>query len=202
MPTNDYNFDDRARVPVRPLSFENKDLAIINEVIIDYNNGDIYIKKTNGEIIVAGIMQAVESIKTYITNNPDLISNIKIRYPNSEQDVTIEEAFALLDKMHTDLSDTVTKNKTITDNAMQDLLTSVNQSITNLETTMSDNYAKKNHNHDSTYFKKSGGTISGNATVNGTSTFKGKIILSSESYGTELPATGTEGQLFFKIIEE
>lgn len=44
-------------------------------------------------------------------------------------------------------------------------------------------------------------TFSGNVTFNGQASLLGKIIIDSTSYGTSLPSTGTEGQVFFLLIE-
>lgn len=43
------------------------------------------------------------------------------------------------------------------------------------------------------YLSLSGGAMNGPLTLN-------KVVLSSDSYGDELPTSGTEGQLFFKLV--
>lgn len=44
--------------------------------------------------------------------------------------------------------------------------------------------------------------VSGNATLSGVSTMGGKIFLSSDSYGDELPGTAEAGRLFFLKVQE
>lgn len=44
-------------------------------------------------------------------------------------------------------------------------------------------------------------TFAGDKTFNGSTYFGSNIILSSASYGTSLPSSGTEGQVFFLLIE-
>lgn len=44
-------------------------------------------------------------------------------------------------------------------------------------------------------------TLSSTLGVSGTATLGGTIIIGPENYGTQLPASGTEGQIFFQLIE-
>lgn len=44
-------------------------------------------------------------------------------------------------------------------------------------------------------------TMTGNMAITGQTNFNNKIILNETSYGTELPSSGTEGQVFFLLIE-
>ena len=46
-----YTYTASSRVPVRPLSYENKALALPKELLMDYTNAKIYICNINGEII-------------------------------------------------------------------------------------------------------------------------------------------------------
>ncbi len=55
-------FQATSRIPTRPLSYENVSMAENREVIIDYTNGDIYVKDNDGNI-----HSVSEAIKTYIT---------------------------------------------------------------------------------------------------------------------------------------
>lgn len=45
-------------------------------------------------------------------------------------------------------------------------------------------------------------TIDNDLLVTGESSFQGAVIIDNTTYGTDLPETGTEGQIFFKLIEE
>ena len=377
MLTSDYNFEDRGRIPIRPLSFENKDLALIREVIINYETGGIYVKKEDGEIITAATSEdTMTAISNYIAEHPEIITEIQVTGSDG-QTISIQQNFNDIYEDYTTLSNTVTQNKQATDKAINDTKVSLNkkiddtksaletemaedkksigEQITNLnntltkkisdtETSINDtakktyatighghNYAgsnsnggaaisankvsnkliiklyinstdtdptivefdgsdqktidaaDKSHDHDDVYYKKTGGDINGDvsikgdtsiskgltvdgntftrgnntttgknkagsqeitgdstvegssktknlnvtanatvggtlgvtgkatmgsqevtgdSTINGNSTFKGLIILTSDCYGTDLPDSGTEGQLFFKIIEE
>ena len=44
-------------------------------------------------------------------------------------------------------------------------------------------------------------TFNNNVTIEGTTTFKGIIKIDADSYGTELPATGVDGQVFFLLLD-
>ena len=44
-------FTATTRVPTRPLSYANKDMAYRKELMIDYTNGLIYVVDENGTII-------------------------------------------------------------------------------------------------------------------------------------------------------
>lgn len=44
-------------------------------------------------------------------------------------------------------------------------------------------------------------TFNGNVTIKGQASFQSKIIVDADSYGTSLPSTGVEGQVFFLLIE-
>ena len=54
---------DLIRIPVVPLSYANKNLALDNEIMIDYENGDILIK--NGDNAVSMSEKIKEKIPTY-----------------------------------------------------------------------------------------------------------------------------------------
>lgn len=62
--------------------------------------------------------------------------------------------------------------------------------------------ARADHVHpsDTTKFNISGGTITGDTTFGAKATFNSKITLSSTSYGSSLPSSGTTGQIFFKLL--
>ena len=75
-----------ARIPFRPLSYEYKDLAEPKELVVDYENHNVYISNINGELvdITAGITEA-------ISKNPNIITDVKITLPSGEE-ITINEA--------------------------------------------------------------------------------------------------------------
>ena len=44
-------FEATTRLPFRPLSYENVEMAYNRELIADYTTGNLYLKDDNGEII-------------------------------------------------------------------------------------------------------------------------------------------------------
>lgn len=58
--------------------------------------------------------------------------------------------------------------------------------------------ASSSHNHDSSYVKKSGDTMTGDLTLNKKLIANNLIVLKNgQTYGTSAPTSGTTGQLFF-----
>lgn len=94
MPTR--SFEATTRIPTRPLSYANKDMAYNKELMVDYTNGNIYVKDENGTI--HDITQAVVNI---IKEDPDidLGGNIEITIPNpdGEGDVNVTITAAISD---------------------------------------------------------------------------------------------------------
>ena len=79
-----------------------------------------------------------------------------------------------------------------------------------LPTTMTEKFAKATapkaksksvtyESGDNSYVSSSGGTIGGALNVAGTLNANGAVVVDSNSYGSALPATGTEGQIFFVV---
>ena len=78
-----------------------------------------------------------------------------------------------------------------------------------LPTTMTEKFAKSAEktqkksvtyeSGDNNYLSSSGGTVGGAMTVAGTLNANGAVVVDSSSYGSSLPATGKEGQIFFVI---
>lgn len=94
----DYNFEAKARIPTRPLSYANKDLADNDEVVIDYEKSRIYIHH-NGIFndVTASVAAVVEEVNKEIEKNPEKITNtIKIEIPGSGgEKVTIDTAIIM-----------------------------------------------------------------------------------------------------------
>lgn len=66
------NFDIKSRVPVRALSYENKDMAVPKELVIDYDAGIIYVTDKDGNVInVSTNQKTIDAIINYISQNPD-----------------------------------------------------------------------------------------------------------------------------------
>ena len=60
-------FEATTRLPFRPLSYENVDMAYNRELIADYTTGNLYLKDDNGEII-----DLTEKISQLIIESGDL----------------------------------------------------------------------------------------------------------------------------------
>lgn len=79
-------FTASARIPTRPLSYANKDLAEPKEILVDYDNHRLYVCATDGNIydITADTTDIINKLIEHIKNNPgdfnfgDVIINIHI----------------------------------------------------------------------------------------------------------------------------
>lgn len=180
-----YNFDDKARLPVRPLSYENKDLAHIHEVVIDYNKGVIYVKLSDGRLInTATSMDTINAIIDYLKDHPEIIAGMVIKDLDGN-DISIQDAFLKI-------FDILSKPIPEAEKLVNSLTIKIDEN-SNLKFDGS-----KPTNIDlSVYFNKNTG-----GTIYGDTIFNKKIIISSESYGPKLPETGVEGQIFFKILTD
>lgn len=69
----DFHFTAGGRVPVRPLSYENVKLADNKELIADYKEGKLWLKKEDGEVIdvTASVSEVVKQVIEQIKTNPD-----------------------------------------------------------------------------------------------------------------------------------
>lgn len=69
----DIHFTAGGRVPVRPLSYESVKLAENKELIADYKEGKLWLKKENGEVvdITASVSEVVKQVIEQIKTNPD-----------------------------------------------------------------------------------------------------------------------------------
>lgn len=65
-------FTAAARIPTRPLSYANKDLAEKKEVLVDYDNHRIYVCATDGKIydVTADTTEIINQLIEKIKNNP------------------------------------------------------------------------------------------------------------------------------------
>lgn len=77
------------RIPCRPLSFENRDLALKKEFIIDYINHRAYTTDSEGNIhdITANVSEIVDSVVEEFTNNPDKFNQIQIEIDGEQVSV-------------------------------------------------------------------------------------------------------------------
>lgn len=99
-------FEATTRVPTRPLSYENKEMAFNKELMVDYKTGNVYVKGEDGVIY-----DISENISNIIIQNPSFSDALKVTYTNFEEEevtVTINEAII-------DLVTQIKKNKSVID---------------------------------------------------------------------------------------
>lgn len=87
-----------ARIPTRPLSLDNKDLAEPKELLADYENHEIYICDIDGKIVnvTASVTAVVTEVMAQIDKDPGIVTEAEIELPSGKT-VTIEKA--LLDAL-------------------------------------------------------------------------------------------------------
>ena len=78
-------FEATTRIPTRPLSYENKDLAVNKELMIDYKTGNLYVKGEDGTIY-----DVTNTVFQTIINNPDFTDSLEVTYtdPTTGKQVT------------------------------------------------------------------------------------------------------------------
>lgn len=192
-------FKDTDRSPIIPLSFENKDLSRIKEFIIDYINNSAYIKTENGSYVnVLTSENTLNEVGEFIKSNPDMLLNAKII--TSEGEKTIQESFSEIYATLIELSTKTFKYAGSDTNGgaafsaerLNSFLTIKNTDGT---TTVYNGEANQTATISNIY-SRSGGPISGDVSL------KRRLILTEDvMYGTKLPDTGVDGQLFI-LLEE
>lgn len=87
----DNKFTAFARIPTRPLSMDNKDLAEPKELLADYVNHELYICDVDGSIVnvTASVTTVVNEVMKNINSNPTIVTDAEIELPSGEK-VTIE----------------------------------------------------------------------------------------------------------------
>ena len=83
-------FEATTRLPFRPLSYENVEMAYNRELIADYTTGNLYLKDDNGEII-----DLTEKISQLIIESGDISQYLNVTYTGfdgEETTVTINAA--------------------------------------------------------------------------------------------------------------
>ena len=118
MPTRE--FEATTRIPTRPLSYANKDMAYNKELMIDYTNGNVYVKDENG--VIHDISQTITQI---IKEDPDFSDEITVVIPDEsgtgEQIVSINAAITQLIQQIKDQQTTIDQQQTAIDN-MQNVI--------------------------------------------------------------------------------
>lgn len=70
-------FTATARIPCRPLSYDNKDLAEPKELLVDYSTGNVWVSKVDGTLVDIGTA-VKEIILEYIKEDPEFGGSITI----------------------------------------------------------------------------------------------------------------------------
>ena len=193
-----YNFETKGRLPVVPLSYEFVDLAKIRELIVNYSNGDVYVKTDSGDIVnIAASENIMKKFAEYLKNNPDIIANITVVTDNGSATIkdTFSEFYRILEKLD---NKSFLYAGSATDGGPATEAERLLHSLRIIEDDITTEYngSEDVEVHMDKYYRRTGGEITGSVTL------KDRLVLGSEySYGTELPENGSEGQLFF-LIEE
>lgn len=194
-----YNFNSKGRLPVVPLSYEFRDFAKVRELIVNYTTGDVYVKTDNGDLVnICASTSTMEKFAEYLKTNPDIVGDLTVTTPDGTQD-TIEN---VLNAFYNNIE--ALNNKSYlyagsdTDGGSAKSANRLNNALTIQEesgNTVFDGSSDKSVDLTK-YYKNTGGEITGDVTL-------GDVLILSENimYGTELPATGSEGQLFFLIVD-
>lgn len=99
-------FEATTRIPTRPLSYANKEMAYNKELMVDYTTGNVYVKGEDG--VIYDISQNISNI---IIQNPSFSDALKVTYTNFEnQEVTVTINEAVID-----LVEQIKKNKEVID---------------------------------------------------------------------------------------
>lgn len=197
-------FNEKKRSPTLPLSMENKELARKHEFLIDYSTNLIYAKNEDGDFIDLIHSKATwDDISEYLKKTPDTLTSILIQTPSGEQK-TIQETFAYVYATVLELSKKEYRyagSETVGGYAYS---AERLNSYLNIITPQGDNVIYNGSEDVSVeikdVFMRSGGHINGDVDL------LGKLILTMAtsshpegSYGTKLPETGVDGQMFILI---
>lgn len=197
-------FNEEKRSPTLPLTMENKELARNCEFLIDYATNIIYVKNEDGKFIDLIHSEATWiDIMEYLKKTPDSLTSILIQTPDGEWK-TIQESFAEVYAIVLELSKKEYRyagSETVGGNAF--LAKRLNSYLNIINTDGSNTIYNGSEDVSSEIvdiYPRSGGHIQGNVDL------IGKLILTMStdshpegSYGTELPETGVDGQLFILI---
>lgn len=128
-------FSASARIPTRPLSIENKDMAQPKEVLVDYKNHELYVVDEDSKLVnvTASVDTVIKQMEDNFKEDPSMITGITIRLP-SGQDITIEQNIinfyndiVALKGTVSGLDETVTNNKEALDGRIDGLNNTVSE---------------------------------------------------------------------------
>lgn len=203
---SDYNFDVKGRLPVVPLSLEFKELATPKELIVDYKNGDIFVVTETGDIVnICASTTTMEAFAKYLSENPDIVETLVVTVPdkNKPGGYTTDTIKNVLDYMYSYI-DTI--NSRTFNYAKSDVDGGAALAAKKLVNALTIRTDSGSTTYDGStpvsvnlnqYYSANGGE------VNGDMKLLGNLVLSKDQmYGTELPNSGVEGQLFFLILDD
>ena len=193
-----YKLRDKARLPVIPLSYEYKNLAVPKEFILNYKTGSAYICLEDGSVInICTSEETMNVFSEYLKNNPDILADAII--VTNDGNYTVTET---LDKIYQFIDEVNGKSYKYagseSDGGPANVANKVSGTLSVTGSGISMEFdGSTNKTLDLTQlFSIYGGKINGNVTLD-----KKLIITRNEMFGSELPETGTEGQIFFLLQE-
>lgn len=197
-------FNEEKRSPTLPLSMENKELARNCEFLIDYSTNLIYVKNEDGEFIDLIHSEATwNDVAEYLKTTPDTLTSILIQNPEGEWK-SIQETFAYVYSITLELSNKKYRYAGSETAGGAAYTAKRLNSYLNIINHQGDNIIYNGSEDASVEIKDVYSTSGGN--INGDVDLLGKLILTMStdshpegSYGTKLPETGVDGQIFILI---
>lgn len=193
-----YNFRDKARLPVIPLSYEYKSLAVPKEFILNYKTGSAYVCLEDGSII--NICTSEETMKVfseYLKENSDILTNAIIVTNDGNFTITetLNKIYQFIDEVN---GKTYKYAGSESDGGPANVANKVSGVLSVTGSGIEQEFdGSSNTTIDlSALFSKYGGIITGDVTLD-----QKLIITRNEMFGPELPETGVEGQIFFLLQE-
>lgn len=193
-----YKFRDKARLPVIPLSYEYKALAVPKEFILNYKTGSAYVCLEDGSVI--NICTSEETMKVfseYLKSNPDILTDAIIVTNDGNYTVTetLDKIYEFIDEVN---GKTYKYAGSESDGGPANVANKVSGTLSITGSGISDTFngsENKTINLDQ-LFSIYGGKITGDVTLD-----KKLIITRNKMFGPELPETGVEGEIFFLLQE-
>ena len=193
-----YKLKDKARLPVIPLSYEYKSLAVPKEFILNYKTGSAYICLEDGSVInICTSEETMEVFSEYLKNNSDILADaiIVTNDGNYTLTETLDKIYQFIDGVN---GKTYKYAGSESDGGPANVANKVSGTLTVTGSGISGTFdGSENETLDLTQlFSIYGGIINGNVTLD-----KKLIITRNEMFGPTLPESGVEGQVFFLLQE-
>lgn len=193
-----YKLRDKARLPVIPLSYEYKALAVPKEFILNYKTGSAYICLEDGSVINICISEETMKVfSEYLKSNPDILADAII--VTNDGNYTVTETLAKIYEFIDEVNGKTYKYAgSESDGGPANVANKVSGTLSVTGSGIKETFdGSENKTLDLTQlFSIYGGTINGDVTLD-----KKLLITRNEMFGPELPETGVEGQIFFLLQE-